>query len=68
MRELRGLHERQPHPDKHLFDVCTIENQREGEAPAELAPPWFGRSLTLPGSEFAEKSRCGDVQKCASRD
>ena len=23
-----------------------------GEAPAELAPPWFGRSLTLPSNEF----------------
>ena len=30
----------------------SIANQRESEAPAELAPPWFGRSLTLPDDEF----------------
>ena len=29
------------------------ENNWEGEAPAELLPPWFGRSLTLPCNENA---------------
>ncbi len=47
----------------YYFDFCRLclvnasEKQRErgscraggeSEAPAELAPPWFGRSLTLP--------------------
>ena len=35
-----------------------MEQQREGEAPAELAPHWFDRSLTLPINQvwaFAEQ-------------
>ncbi len=35
----------------------SIEKQRESEAPAELAPPWFGRSLTLPSNELVGQSR-----------
>ncbi len=29
----------------------------ESEAPAELAPPWFGRNLTLPSNELVRESR-----------
>ena len=41
--------------------AMPIEKQREGEAPAELAPPWFCRSLTLPSHELVGQSRCNDV-------
>ena len=40
------------HPCKHLCNAWSIEKQRESEAPAELAPPWFVRSLTLPSNEL----------------
>ena len=36
------------HRSKHLCKVDSIENLREGEAPAEPTVQWFGRSLTLP--------------------
>ena len=35
--------------------------QWECEAPAELATPWFGRSLTLPSDELVGQSRFDDV-------
>ncbi len=35
--------------------------QWESEAPAELSPPRFGRSLTLPGNELVAQSRCEHV-------
>ncbi len=48
------------------FWVCTdrLLNSRvehwptlwESEAPAELTTQWFGRSLTLPSSEWVEKA------------
>ncbi len=37
--------------------------QWESEAPAELAPPWFGRSLTLPVNEFVAHGRTDDVYR-----
>ena len=37
---------------KHLCKVDSIENLREGEAPAEPTVQWFGRSLTLPSNEL----------------
>ena len=40
------------HPRKHLCNAESIENQWKSEAPAELATPWFGRSLTLPANEM----------------
>ena len=38
-----------------------FEKQRESEAPAELAPPWFGRSLTLPSNELVGQGRCEHI-------
>ncbi len=35
----------------------------ESEAPAELAPQRFGRSLTLPVNEFVAQSRFDDVYR-----
>ena len=51
--------------------VCQTESfqreceslQRESEAPAELAPHWFGRSLTLPSNELVGQSRCDHVYR-----
>ncbi len=37
--------------------------QWESEAPAELVPPWFGRSLTLPVNEMVGKRRCKHVYR-----
>ncbi len=42
---------------KHLCNGECIGNQWEGEAPAELNTPWFGRSLTLPNKEWIGQSR-----------
>ena len=41
------------HRCKHLCKVFSIENRREGEAPAEPVVQRFGRNLTLPSNEFA---------------
>ncbi len=40
-----------------------VRKQRESEAPAELATPWFGRSLTLPSNELVGQSRCDHVYR-----
>ena len=40
---IRGsAHEFEPSPGKRSCNVQSFEEQRESEAPAELAPQWFG--------------------------
>ncbi len=40
-----------------LVQLLAAISSGQGEAPAELATPWFGRSLTLPSNELVGQSR-----------
>ncbi len=42
-------------------DRVFVREGEAGEAPAELAPPWFGRSLTLPCNALVRQRRCKHV-------